>query len=128
MTILLDTNVFLWAISENPRISEGCREHYTNANNTLLLSMASIWEIFIKIGTGKLEFPEKPADFLQHQLKINAINLLPIGFHHTAKLIDLPPIHKDPFDRLIIAQGLTEKIPVLSSDPVFIDYGMENLF
>ena len=90
------------------------KELYSNADTSLLFSMAGVGKIFIKIGTNKLEFPEKPADFLQEQLEINAI--------------DLPQIHKDPFDRLIIAQVLTEKLPVLSSDPVFSTYGVENFF
>lgn len=128
MTVLLDTNIFLWILADDERLSSGCRRIYLEAGNDFLLSMASIWEIFIKLGNGKLGLPSPPERFLRDQLRENGIKLLPVRFVHAAKLKDLPKFHKDPFDRLIIAQALTEKLPVLSSDQVFGDYGVKNLF
>jgi len=69
-----------------------------------------------------------PVGFLREQLKENAIDMLAITFEHTAGLLELPPLHKDPFDRLIIAQALHDQLPVLSSDAIFSDYGVRNLF
>lgn len=128
MTILLDTNIFLWILADDERLSPGCRGIYVSPGNDFLLSMASIWEIYIKLGNGKLNLPSPPERFLRDQLRENGIKLLPIRFSHTAKLPALPNLHKDPFDRLIIAQALTEKLPVLSSDRIFNGYGVKNLF
>ena len=128
MRVLLDTNVFLWILAEDPRLSGAARETFLDEKNDLAFSMAGIWEIFIKCGTGKLLLDEDPARFLRKHLDENGISLLPILFEHTAKLLELPYHHRDPFDRLIIAQALHEKIPVLSSDPIFQEYGVRNLF
>jgi len=84
--------------------------------------------MFIKTGMGKLSLPEKPSAFIREQLAINNISLLPIHYAHLEGLLVLPMIHKDPFDRVIIAQSLSERMPVLSSDRVFAEYGVENLF
>jgi PIN domain nuclease of toxin-antitoxin system len=128
VTILLDTNVFLWLISEDERLSAPGRDLFADQANKLLLSMASVWEIFIKLGTQKLILPADPEGFLRAQLRENDIGLLPVRFHHAARLPGLPKLHKDPFDRIIIAQALCEKIPVLSADPLFAEYGVKNLF
>ncbi len=129
MRILLDTNVFLWMLTDDPRLSKSARDLYCDEENQLFLSIASMWEIFIKIGTGKLTVTAKdPVGFLHRQLEENAIDLLAITFEHTAGLLELPPLHKDPFDRLIIAQAFHDKLPILSSDAVFADYGVRNLF
>jgi len=114
--------VWLKTLTKYPMDSKSTR------GDNFLLSMASIWEIFFKLGTGKLELPKPPESFLRDQLRENGIKLLPIRFAHTAMLPYLPKLHKDPFDRLIIAQALAEKLPVLSADSVFGSYGLENLF
>jgi PIN domain nuclease of toxin-antitoxin system len=110
-------------LTKSPKDSKSAR-----GGDNFLLSKASIWEIFIKLGTGKLELPTPPESFLRDQLRENGIKLLPIRFAHTAMLPYLPKLHKDPFDRLIIAQALTEKLPVLAADSVLGSYGLENLF
>jgi len=129
MRILLDTNVFLWFIMDDPRLTAVSRKLFLDGNNKLFLSIASSWEIFIKLGTGKLSIDCKdPAVFIKDQLTQNSIALLGITYEHTAILLSLPPIHKDPFDRIIIAQALHDKLPVMSSDAVFAEYGVRNLF
>ena len=128
MRILLDTNVFLWLIMDEPRLSQKCKDAFLDESSEPFLSMASVWEMFIKTGTGKLSLPEKPSAFIREQLTINSISLLPIRYAHLEGLLVLPMIHKDPFDRVIIAQALSERMPVLSSDSIFAEYGVENLF
>jgi len=128
MRILLDTNVFLWLIMDEPRLSQKCKDLYLDEGSEPFLSMASVWEMFIKTGTGKLSLPGKPSAFIREQLTINGISMLPIRYAHLEGLFELPMIHKDPFDRVIIAQSLSERMPVLSSDRVFAEYGVENLF
>jgi PIN domain nuclease of toxin-antitoxin system len=128
MRILLDTNVFLYLIMDDPNLSQKSKDVFLDEGSEPFLSMASVWEMFIKTSTGKLSLPEKPSAFIREQLAINGISLLPIRYTHLEGLLVLPMIHKDPFDRVIIAQSLSEKMPVLSSNPVFAEYGVENLF
>jgi PIN domain nuclease of toxin-antitoxin system len=129
MRILLDTNVFLWFAMDDSRLTEASKKLFLDGNNKLFLSIASSWEIFIKLGMGKLIIASKdPAGFIKDQLTRNSIALLGITYEHTAGLLSLPPIHKDPFDRIIIAQALHDNLPVLSSDSVFVEYGVRNLF
>lgn len=128
MIILLDTSVFIMIIQDSDRLSPNAKTLFLEERNSLLLSMASVWEIFVKIGTGKLELTVSPERFLRDQLDENGIELLPVRFEHAAGLLSLPAVHKDPFDRIIVSQALHEGLPVLSSDAVFADYGVRNLF
>lgn len=128
MRLILDTNVFLWIITGDTRLSENAQRLFLDQTNDMLLSMASVWEIFIQTGAGKLRLPEKPEVFLRDQLRENLVSLLPIRYEHCAGLLRLPNVHRDPFDRLIIAQALHERLPVLSADPAFVSYGVENRF
>jgi PIN domain nuclease of toxin-antitoxin system len=128
MRILLDTNVFLWLLVDDPRLSQNCKNVFLEKTTEALLSMASVWEMFIKHRIGKLSLQGNPSTFIREQLDLNGISLLPIHYAHLAGIIELPMIHKDPFDRLIIAQALHEKIPMLSSDSVFTEYGVKNLY
>ncbi len=129
MDVLLDTNVFLWIISDDPRLNDKARNVFLNEDNRLLFSIAGLWEIFIKLRSGKLTVKtDNPAAFFKSQLQENAISIKGITLEHAAGTLDLPMIHKDPFDRLIIAQALHDRLPVVSSDPVFTEYGVTNLF
>ncbi len=128
MRILLDTNVFLWLLLDDPKLSQASKAVFLDQATEPLLSMASVWEIFIKHRLGKLRVPGNPASFIREQLKINSITLMPIHYAHLAGILDLPMLHKDPFDRIIIAQALHEHLPVLSSDSVFLEYGVKNLY
>lgn len=129
MRLLLDTNVFLWCIADDSRLSSSSKALFSNEDSRLFLSLASLWEIFIKVGIGKLTFTcDYPERFLRDQLEQNAISILGITIEHVAGLLRLPSLHKDPFDRLIISQALHEELPVLSSDSIFSDYGVQNFF
>ena len=122
MRLLLDTHTFLWFIAGDERLSGPAREAIADIKNEVLLSIASLWEIAIKLSLGKLEL-EGPFDALIPQLLAdNAVKILPIELEHLFVLAELPFHHRDPFDRLIIAQGLAENIPILSADGAFREY------
>jgi PIN domain nuclease of toxin-antitoxin system len=116
MRVLLDTHVFIWAAADDPRLSERARAILTDSGSELLLSAASAWEIVIKVNAGKLRIPEDPEQFVSKHMSILRIRPLPIQMDHALAVHGLPPVHKDPFDRLLIAQSKWEKIPLLSGD------------
>lgn len=128
MKVLLDTQTFLWFIADDPKLSAFARSLIENSDNERLLSIASLWEIAIKMSLGKLEV-ERPFDeLIPHQLELNDIDVLAIEIAHLKKVAAMPFHHRDPFDRLIVAQGLVEQIPVVSIDTKFDDYGVERLW
>jgi PIN domain nuclease of toxin-antitoxin system len=128
MKVLLDTNVFLWIISDDARLSSGAREVFLDEGTDPLLSMASVWEIMIKASLHKLDLPLRSGQFIKEQLRVTACTVLDITVDHCAMVRSLPFHHKDPFDRLIAAQALVERIPVLSADHAIARYGVKNLF
>ncbi len=121
MKILLDTHAFLWFVSDAPQLSKKAKQLFSDENNQLILSMASIWEMAIKTSLGKLHFEQPFEKFMSHQLQENTITTLDIQFRHLRKISKLPFHHRDPFDRLIICQAIEEDLPVLSNDKAF-DY------
>jgi PIN domain nuclease of toxin-antitoxin system len=124
VTILLDTSTFLFALSGDPRLSPGAASHFRDPGNRLLLSMASLWEMAIKSSLGKLQLP-KPIDrFISEELAYNRVEILDIKANHVFEVAKLPFHHRDPFDRLIAAQALTEDLPLVTSDAVFQRYGV----
>lgn len=125
MQVLLDTNVFLWFISGSDRLSIKARNYIADLDNELILSVASLWEISIKTSIGKLELLRPFDQLIPAQLEENRIDVLPIELNHLSKIINLEFHHRDPFDRLIIAQSITEKIPVITSDATFAKYPVD---
>jgi PIN domain nuclease of toxin-antitoxin system len=128
MQYLIDTQIFIWLMEQSPSLNPKVMPILNNPDSDLRLSIASIWEIGIKCGIGKLTFPEPLEETLQHQLELNRIELLPITFTHALRVRQLPLYHRDPFDRLIIAQALAENLPVVSSDGNFDRYGIERIW
>jgi PIN domain nuclease of toxin-antitoxin system len=124
MKALLDTHTFLWAISDDPRLSRRAQQVFTGANH-LWLSVASIWEILIKTGAGKLPLPLPAAPYLIRELRKNRIEVLPIALDHILRIEKLAIHHRDPFDRLLIAQSIEEKLPLMSADPIFQRYPVD---
>jgi PIN domain nuclease of toxin-antitoxin system len=125
--VLLDTHVFLWAITEDARLSRTHRRIYMDGASELWLSVASIWEVLIKSGLGKLPVPRPAAAWIAKQMEINRINLLPIRPSHLAGLETLPPLHRDPFDRMLVAQANAESLSILSGDAVIRKYAVQVL-
>ena len=125
MNLLLDPHTFLWFIEGSSNLSNLAKHSIENPNNTKFISIASIWEISIKVSIGKLELAMSITELLESQVYDNAIELLPIRSKHLDKLVELPFHHKDPFDRLIISQSLSERMPIISKDQLFDLYPVE---
>ncbi len=122
MIYLLDTHTFLWFINDDAALSNTAKALIEDGQNTIYLSVASVWEMAIKVSLNKLQMPTPFADFIDEQLRKNDIALLGIKTQHTGVVVTLPFHHRDPFDRLIIAQSLSEDIPVIGRDTVFDTY------
>ncbi len=125
MKILLDTHTFLWWITDDPRLSGRARGIIADGGNELFLSAATGWEIAIKVQIGRLKLPEEPIRFILDQMRINAIQSLPVQMNHALHVSTLPQHHRDPFDRLLIATAQLEGLPVLSSDHQLANYQVE---
>ncbi len=122
MRILLDTHAFLWWVMDDPRLSTVARTIMADGNNDLFLSSASGWEISIKAQLGRLQLPPNLNDYMVEQLQMNAIMVLPIELTHALQVYQLPSHHKDPFDRMLIAQSQLENMPLLSGDHMMAEY------
>ncbi|MFY9660536.1 MAG: type II toxin-antitoxin system VapC family toxin [Terriglobales bacterium] len=124
MRTLLDTHAFLWGISGDRRMSQHARDIFIGPSN-LLLSIASIWEILIKVQLGKLNLPQPAGPYIIRKLAENRIEVLPITLDHVLGIESLPLHHRDPFDRLLIAQSIEEGWPIITADPWFARYPVE---
>ncbi len=127
MKLLLDTHTFLWFISGNSKLSEPNRRRIENVANERWISIASLWEMSIKASIGKLKISLPFPELVKRHVYQNAMGLLPINPEHVETLRILPFHHKDPFDRLIIAQSIVEQMTILSRDAVFDDYGIQRI-
>jgi PIN domain nuclease of toxin-antitoxin system len=125
MKFLLDTHVWLWTLVSPQRISADTRELLAKPENSLLLSAASSWEIAIKYRLGKLPLPEPPARFIPPRLVRDGIESLSVQYHHAQAVAELPEHHKDPFDRLLVAQARIERLILVTADPKLADYDLE---
>lgn len=121
MKLLLDTHVLLWAAGEPAQLTVSARSLLEDPGNELLFSAASLWEVAIKHGLGRKDF-RVDARLLRRGLLDHGYRELPITSAHAVALEGLPPIHKDPFDRMLIAQALVEGIALLTGDPVVAQY------
>ncbi|MBW4544563.1 MAG: type II toxin-antitoxin system VapC family toxin [Symplocastrum torsivum CPER-KK1] len=122
MKLLLDTHTFIWWDSEPTKLSQKTLELCQDQANTLLLSVASIWEMQIKLQLGKLKLNLPWAQVIESQQQTNYIEVLPITLTDVLALENLPTHHKDPFDRLLIAQANVEDAVLISRDPIFAQY------
>lgn len=128
MNLLLDTHTFLWFIDGNSRLSTTARTLIEEPTNSRFLSLASLWEMAIKVSMGRLTFTQPFAPLLIDQLQRNRITLLDILFAHTVAVSQLPFHHRDPFDRMLIAQAIVEQMPIISIDSVFDTYPVTRLW
>ena len=128
MKVLLDTHVFLWWVMDEPSLSMRAREVISNSRNEVFFSAASGWEIAIKASRGRLELPTRPHEFVATQLSLNAFQTLPIQLSHALQVYNLPDLHRDPFDRLLIAQCQVEKLAFICGDAKLAEYGVEIIF
>lgn len=125
MTLLLDTHTFLWWITDDDRLSQTAWDVIADAGNTLYLSAASNCEIAIKSGLGRLEFAHDPERVIPEQMAVNAVEGLAIAMAHALRVNALPHHHRDPFDRLLVAQALLDDLPIVTNDPLIVRYAAE---
>jgi len=128
MNVLLDTHAFLWLATGDDRLSETARKTFLNQENSLFFSAASYWEICIKMSLGKISLKTGWFQTIQNEMEINAIQWLPIEMTHCAKVIKLPFHHRDPFDRMLVAQAITEKMQLLSHDNRLSAYSIKRIW
>jgi len=121
MRLLLDANAFVWWVTDSPRLTATSRAAIADATNEVVVGIGALWELAIKRSLQRLHFP---FDF-EAVLREENFHVLPISFAHLRALDALPRHHRDPFDRLLIAQGLTEGIPIAAGDRRFAAYGVQ---
>ncbi len=128
MRLLLDTHTFLWWINNDSLLSDPARVAISSERNECFLSLASCWELAIKVSIGKLRLTKPVERFIPEELAANDFQLLPIDFRHIVKVEALPFHHRDPFDRLLAAQVLTEKMTIISADTMLSEYGVKRIW
>jgi PIN domain nuclease of toxin-antitoxin system len=127
MRLLLDTHAFLWFVLDDPQLSTKARAAIEDEGADVLVSPASYWEIAIKVSLGKYALTVPYETFWQRGIGDNGFAVLPIEVRHTAALLDLPFHHRDPFDRLLVAQAMVESIPLVSADRRLDAYPIQRL-
>lgn len=128
MRAILDTHVVLWWVTNDSQLSQVVRDIISDPDNTLYVSVASSWEIIIKAQTGKLPLPEAPTQFIQSCLTVNRFESMAIDLSHVLQVDNLPDHHKDPFDRILIAQSQSENIPILTIDHLIARYPVQTIW
>jgi PIN domain nuclease of toxin-antitoxin system len=119
--LLIDSHTFLWWSEPSPHLSLTARGAIADPTNEVLISAAAVWELTIKVSSGRLSLPED----LETMVASQRFAILSITFPHLTRLAGLPRLHRDPFDRMMIAQALAEGIPIATSDRVFASYGLQ---
>ena len=128
MRLLLDTHTFLWFVTNDARLSENALDAVAEPTNDILVSPASYWEIAIKVSLGKYPLTVPFDTFFEEGIVGSDMTILPIEIRHAAVLATLPMYHKDPFDRMMIAQAIVEQVPIVSVDTALDDYGVQRLW
>lgn len=128
MRLLIDTHVWLWSLAEPARLSKQARSLLENVDNEVLFSVVCSWEIVTKHSLGKLKLPEPPDAFIPEQLKVQRLAALPLTLQHTLEAARLPWHHRDPFDRMLIAQARCERIPFLTADRKILAYEVKTIW
>ena len=128
MKVLLDTCAFLWLVTDDPHASELAKGIFLNNDNELFLSAVTGFEIAVKYSLGKLHLTEPPKEFIANRIQANALTELPVSMIHALALQNMPLHHKDPFDRLLVAQAMVNQIPLLSADQQLSAYEIERLW
>ena len=128
MRLLLDTHAFLWFVLNDPFLSLTARDLIGDPRNSIFISPATYWEHAIKVGLGRLQIPGPFEDFVTEEIANNRFTILPISVPHSAVVATLPLHHRDPFDRMLIAQAIVEGMPIVSADPAFDAYSVTRLW
>ena len=128
MRVLLDTRTLIWAVDDPTRLTQAAVVTLQDPTNELLVSAATVWEVAIKVSRKKLDLGAPYRGYIHMHMLRNNFELLPITDEHMAGLIDMPFHHKDPFDRMLIAQAGYENIPIVSADAQFDAYGITRIW
>ncbi|AEJ62409.1 PilT protein domain protein [Spirochaeta thermophila DSM 6578] len=128
MNILIDTQAFLWAVSDSDKLSERAKEVFYNPQNVLYFSAASYWEICLKMSLGKLRLEKGWKKVIDREMSVNSIKWLKLKKEHMVRLLYIPWLHNDPFDRMLIAQAQMEKCAILTSDPQIAQYDVQTIW
>jgi PIN domain nuclease of toxin-antitoxin system len=128
MRLLLDTHAFLWWVIDAPALTRPAREAIADPEADCWLSLASCWEMAIKLSLGKLRLPTPLDRFVPEQMAANGFQQLDIDFRHAVRVASLPFHHRDPFDRLLVAQAMAEDFALVSADTAFDAYGVTRVW
>jgi len=120
--LLLDTHTFLWWITDSDRLSRKARSLISSGTNEIFFSAVSAWEIAVKAELGRVTLPSDPETFVPQQITQNAFQVLPLQLRHALRVFSLPSVHRDPFDRMLVAQAEAERMPLLTGDSHFHSY------
>ncbi|MBE9030656.1 type II toxin-antitoxin system VapC family toxin [filamentous cyanobacterium LEGE 11480] len=122
MKALLDTHAFLWWVTNDAQLSQTAKDTIANPDNTIIFSVINAWEIIIKQGTDKLSLPEPAETYIPSRITANQLVVLPVQLPYILQVSSLPDLHRDPFDRLLVAQSQVEQIPIISVDRFIRQY------
>lgn len=128
MTVLLDAHALLWFLWDDPQLSSAAKAAIESERRLKLVSIATCWEITIKTSLGKLDLGEAAASFLTREIQFNGFSLLPLTLGHVTTVERLPFHHRDPFDRILIAQAQDERLAIVSADAAFDAYGVHRIW
>lgn len=128
MEILLDTCTFLWIVAGAPELSEPARALFADPGNVVHLSTVSAWEIMVKNALGRLPLPVAAEHFIPQQRKLRSVESMPLTEDAVLQLSRLPPLHKDPFDRMLVCQAIASGMPILTPDPAIQAYPVRTLW
>jgi len=129
LKILLDTHAFLWWVSERgARLSDRAREVLSDGATEVALSIASVWEIAIKVGAGRMILPDAVERYIPDRMGLHGFALLPIEMPHAFRAGALPRLHGDQFDRILVAQAQIERLPIVTADPAISRYDVETIW
>jgi PIN domain nuclease of toxin-antitoxin system len=125
--LLLDTHCFLWFIWNDPQLSDRAK-NAIKTGSPCYVSIVSLWEISIKLALNKVSLPAPYASYIPEQVRLNQFTVMPMKFKHTVRQMSLPMYHRDPFDRLLLAQAIEEGLTVVSGDEQFLQYDVAVLW
>lgn len=128
MKLLIDTHCWLWWLAEPERLNAAASQAIASRQNEILLSAASSWEISIKYALGKLRLPQPPLQYVPSRLAAQGMSALPVHHIHALHVATLPSHHRDPFDRLLLAQAQVEELTLLTADSAMMDYDVKVLW
>lgn len=128
MRVLLDAHAFIWWNTDDARLSDGARVVMADDDSEIFVGVGSIWEVAIKVASGRLAIPGDIGRFIDERLAANGWVALPIDQRHVLRAAGLPAIHRDPFDRLLVAQSQVEDLPIITMDPAITRYDVETIW